>query len=230
MNNDNIDDTAPEEGARIPTDRRPLGFWLRVVDAQLTSRFAGAFAAEGVTRRDWMLLNALSGDVDHPGFTHTHEGKRPGFARKRGGKRLRALADRGWISATDSDSGWELTPDGRAAQERLGEAVSRIRAEVAGAVAPEDFATTMASLEAIARKLGWDESHPHPRGRRGHGRGRLHGWRHGHRFGHRPEFGHRFEPGLEPGHRPEYEPRLKPSFEHNAHHGWRSGHPRPDNA
>ena len=50
----------------VPTDRRPLGYWLRTVDGLLTREFAAAFDGVGVTRRDWMLLNALSGDVDAP--------------------------------------------------------------------------------------------------------------------------------------------------------------------
>src|SRR4051794_14030087 len=61
-----IDNDAPQGADRIPTDRRPLGFWLRSVDALITREFAAAFQTEGVTRRDWMLLNALAGDVDAP--------------------------------------------------------------------------------------------------------------------------------------------------------------------
>src|SRR5687767_8652700 len=93
MNTDDINDenTEPEntdaETAGIPTDRRPLGYWLRIVDALITREFAAAFESEGVTRRDWMLLNLLSGDVEAPGFAER-------MARK--GKRLRRLEDLGW--------------------------------------------------------------------------------------------------------------------------------------
>ena len=94
-----------------------------------------------------MLLNALSGDVELPAFAER-------FARK--GKRLRGLEERGWVEET-GDGTWALTDEGRAAKERLGAIVDGIRSRVAGAVSPEDFATTMASLEAIARELGWEE-------------------------------------------------------------------------
>ena len=66
-----------------------------------------------------------------------------------------------------------LTDAGREARDRLEGQVSALRERVAGAVSAEDFATTLRSLEAIARELGWDESQPMPRGHRG---GRRHGF------------------------------------------------------
>ena len=53
-------------------------------------------------------------------------------------------------------------------------------------ISDEDYATTMATLETMARNLGWDESQGMPGrgpgGWRGHGHGhhRGHGRRHGH--------------------------------------------------
>ena len=179
-------------------DRRPLGYWLRIVDDLITREFAAAFETEGVTRRDWMLLNALAGDIDAPGFAER-------LARK--GKRLRRLEELGWAEQ-QGDGTWALTDAGRTAKERLGEVVSGIRSRVAGAVPPEDFATTLASLEAIARELGWDETTPFPRGR-GFGPGRRFGgprpFRPDIRFGFGPNLHHGFEPGR-PG-RPGTDPR-----------------------
>ncbi|SIT86204.1 MarR family winged helix-turn-helix transcriptional regulator [Microbacterium sp. RU33B] len=175
--------STPDEG--VPTDRRPLGYWLRVVDALLTREFATAFENEEVSRREWMLLSIIAGDVERPGLAER-------FARK--GKKLRSLEDRGWVAQT-ADGTWSLTDEGRAAKERLGGIVDGLRSRVAGAVPPEDFATTMASLEAIARELGWDDEARMPR----HGFGR--GGRRGFGPGLRPGFGpgHRFGPGFGPG-------------------------------
>ncbi|MET0812401.1 MAG: hypothetical protein ABWY03_05050 [Microbacterium sp.] len=158
---------------------RPLGFWLRAVDGLLTREFFAGFEGEGVTRRDWMLLNVLSGDVEIPGLAER-------IARK--GKRLRGLAERGWVEE-NGDGTWVLTDEGRAAKERLAGIVDGLRDRVAGAVSPEDYATMTASLEAIARELGWDETDGGPRGgfgpRFGFGRGRGRGFA--------------FGPGLRPG-------------------------------
>ncbi len=152
MNDDfDHDTTSPDEQGG---PQRPLGYWLRLVDGLLSREFATAFEGEGVTRREWMLLNAHSGDIDAPGLSER-------LARK-GGKRLRRLEQLGWAEE-QGDGTWVLTDAGREARERLGAAVSGIRSRVSGAVSPEDYATTVASLEAIARDLGWDENQPFPR-------------------------------------------------------------------
>jgi len=167
---------------------RPIGYWLRAADRLITREFAIAFEDEGVSRREWMILNVLGGTVDAPELAARIQ---------RGGKKLRGLAERGWV--TEDDGAWTLTDEGRAAAARLSEVVAGIRAKVAGAVSPEDFATTLASLEAIARELGWDVDGapldargPGRRFRPGFGRRGRHG------FGPRDGFGPGFGPGEHP--------------------------------
>jgi hypothetical protein len=112
-----------------------------------------------------------------------------------------ALADRGWVAP--SGSGWQLTEEGRAAKERIGEKTAAIRERVSRAVPEEDFATMLSSLEAIARELGWKEGvRLPPRGRthgkRGHGRVPFGPWAgrrflaraHAHRMAHRDALDH----------------------------------------
>src|SRR5215207_9036486 len=43
----------------LPTDRRPLGYWLRAIDGPLRESMRDAFAAFGVTRREWRTLTTL---------------------------------------------------------------------------------------------------------------------------------------------------------------------------
>ena len=233
MNTEDISDNDNDnDSGSGPTDRRPLGYWLRVVDGLLTHEFAVALEAEGLTRRDWMLLNVLSGDVDAPGLNER-------LARK--GKRLRSLEDRGWAEQR-GDGTWVLTDLGRSEKERIGEIVDGIRSRVVDAVGDEAFATTMASLEAIARELGWDESDagrrgfPHGPGFGGFGRPRP--FRPEIRFGWGPNRHHGFEPGR-PGHpgRPgtwdeaphdAYDDGCRghgPSHHAHAHHGEHHGRP-----
>jgi hypothetical protein len=207
-NEDFTQNSEPPREDGIPTDARPLGYWLRTVDALITREFATALAAEDVSRRDWMLLNALSGAVDVPGLADK-------LARR--GKRLRSLAERGWV--VENDGRWELTDEGRAAQQRLGDLVQGVREKVAGAVSPEDFATMTASLEAIARELGWDENARMPhRGRRGFGP-RHRGFGPG--FPHAP-FGEGFGPGDFRGYGPGFRRGFGPGFAG----GFASGDPR----
>lgn len=212
MNNEDTDFTPSDEGTPgtapegVPTDRRPLGYWLRAVDGLITREFAAAFDGADIDRRDWMLMNALSGDAPLPAFAER-------FVRK--GKRLRNLAERGWVEE-NGDGTWSPTDEGRVARAQLGETVDGIRSRVAGAVSPEDYATTMASLEAIARELGWEEGQRMPRGGRGRGFGP----------GFRPGFGPGFRGGFAPGFRggPGFGPGFRHGFapeQHEAHgHGF----------
>jgi hypothetical protein len=180
-------DTSSDQNASAAADAgatgsRPLGAWLRLVDRLIAREFATAFADDEVTRRDWMLLNAVAGTVDAPWMT------------ERAGKRIVRLARRGWIARVDGS--WSLTDSGREALDRLGAKVDAVRTKVAGALPADEFAQLTASLETIARELGWDESQPMPRrGRAPKGRERGAGWGpfdHGHGFGgHGHEFGER---------------------------------------
>lgn len=197
---------------------RPFGFWLKLVDRRLSEEMETLFAADGITRRDWRILNLLAGEVRDERLTERLSAKPHALHR---------LVERGWIDGMPP----KVTDAGRAARVRLEDQVRALRERVAGAVPAEDFATTLRTLEAVARELGWDESQPLPRGHRGgrrghaghggrrHGFGGWHGARmhhgfgapagaegpdahagheshegHGGRFEHRPGFGPGFGP------------------------------------
>lgn len=141
---------------------RPFGFWLKAVDRLMAAEFASAFESEGITRREWRLLNVVDGTV--PAAHAKSDRPLPSY-------KLARLIERGWV--TDADGTWTLTDEGRAAKERLGGIVDGIRAKVTDAVPADDLATTMSTLEQLARTFGWDEETPLPRGRgrRGFGAG-----------------------------------------------------------
>lgn len=172
---------------------RPFGFWLKVIDRRLSDEMEALFASDGITRRDWRVLNLLAGDArdEH-------------LAARLGAKphALHRLAERGWVDGFPP----EVTDAGREARDRLAEQVSALRERVAGTVSPEDFATTLRSLEAIATELGWDESQPLPRGRRGGRRHGFGGW-HGAGVGHGAGTGHGFGRGHGFGHHPGFRPQ-----------------------
>lgn len=173
---------------------RPLTFWMRAAETALSSEMHRTLSAEGLDRRDWAVLNVLAGERDIPELAERVQ---------RGGKRVRSLAARGW--AAERDGAWIITDDGRRERDRIHALVSGVRDRVRSTVTEEDYATTVASLEAIARGLGWDETSPRrfgPRGRHGfgHGFGRGHGC--GPRFGehpHRGDHAHRGEHAFERG-------------------------------
>lgn len=153
----NTDRTSPAQHAN-----RPLGFWLKVVDRRISEEMEALFEADGISRRDWRMLNLLAGTA-HDEHLADRLHTKPHV--------LHRLVERGWVAGFPP----EITEAGREARERLESQVTALRQRVAGAVSPEDFATTMRSLEAIARELGWDESQRPTRERRG---GRRFGGRH----------------------------------------------------
>lgn len=173
------DRDGPDHDAPDQTDRRPFGFWLKLIDRRLSEEMEELFAADGITRRDWRMLNLLAGTAQDERLAERVHAKPHAVHR---------LAQRGWVTGFPP----KITDAGREARDRLENEVTALRERVSGAVSPEDFATTLRSLEAIARELGWDESQPFPRGRRG---GRRHGSRGqehhegAERFGHRHGFG-----------------------------------------
>ncbi len=157
-----------------PGSSLPLGFWLPTVDRLLEREFEAAFVDLDVTRREWQALNLIAGEVRDERLRAKLDA-RPG--------RLVALVDRGWV--TGEPGAWQLTETGREAHAHLKERVDGIRARVHGAVSPDDYATTLASLEAIARALGWNESDADRPGRGRFGRRGRKAWgpRHGRGFG-----------------------------------------------
>lgn len=203
--------TTPDTQNDDSTDR-PFGSWLKAVDRLMAAEFAAAFEGEHASRRDWRLLNVVDGTVPARRPLHPHK--------------LHRLVERGWVVA-DGD-GWALTEDGRAAKERLTAVVDEIRAKVSGAASEEDMATTIATLEKIARAFGWDEETPLPRKHRHGFGGRFprrfgrpfgrdvdprHGFDHGHGFGHGRDFG----PGRGFGHGARHEHGFDPEGGYEAH-------------
>ena len=203
MNTDQIHSDHPE---RDEAERRPFGFWLKVVDRRLSEEMERLYAADGIHRSDWRMLNLLADRADDERLARRLHAK-PHV--------LHRLVERGWVAGFPP----AITDAGRAARDRLESSVDGLRERIAGAVSPDQFATTLRSLEAIARELGWDESQPLPRGRRGGRRfgERPHEHHEGEPFGRRRRFGHGFEPREHFGGRGDFGPGFGPR-RHGGHH------------
>ncbi|UNK71038.1 hypothetical protein [Microbacterium sp. H1-D42] len=212
----------------------PFGYWITAVDRLMKAEFATVFADERVTRREWRMLNVIDGTA----FARVP-------SRPLRGPKMRRLIDLGWIERTadtSSPGGWTLTDAGRLAKTRLSAAVDELRARVAGAVTPDEYAALTASLEKIAREFGWEEGKRLPRrpeGRQRHGHDCEHGRRHAHGRHHAHE-DHR-----DGGHRHGYETRdghadrhgrgadAHPGYAHHDHphhRGSHHGHPHRGHA
>jgi DNA-binding MarR family transcriptional regulator len=163
----------------IPTDRRPLGFWLRAIEGPLRENMRNAFATFGVTRREWRTLTTLHAGPatlaeiqaglpprrEHPGRDHVGHGPR-------GHRTLEQLLDgfvqRGW--ATLDRGSFALTAEGERIHDAVLTNVQTVRAQVTAGIPDADYATTMSTLEKIAGNVGWQPGQRpmRHRGPRGH--------------------------------------------------------------
>ena len=132
-----------------PTDRRPIGFWLTLVDRLIEARLERTL--DSLTRRHWQVLNVVQqGPINRAGIDARI---RPFIGAE--GTTAREVADleaRGWVADA---KGLVLTDKGAREFQRLLALVSADRQTLMNGIAPEAYATTVATLEAMARNLGW---------------------------------------------------------------------------
>jgi len=135
------------------TDLRPIGYWLKLVDQLINEQFATTLEEHGVTRRQWQLLGTLSRG---PASVDQLTREVAPFLDTEGEtvvEHLAELVESGWV--TVSEAGYAITDRGRIAYQRLAEVVSVNRDAATHDVSPADYATTLATLERVARNLGW---------------------------------------------------------------------------
>ena len=138
------------------TDTRPIGFWLRLVDRLLEERFAAVLEEHGVTRGQWQLLNVVS----NGGATaEVVERAVAPFTDADGGPvsaQLAELIESGWVELSGPE--YRLTERGATAHDRLAEVIAELRASSTDGLSEDDYARTLATLERMARNLGWTEA------------------------------------------------------------------------
>jgi len=91
-----------------PLDPRNLAHRLTAVGGALHHRLLTQLRDDDLHPKTVLLLSVIDGRIDAPWVTDRLA---------RGGKRINALADRGWITRTDD--AWTLTDEGRAVLDRV---------------------------------------------------------------------------------------------------------------
>lgn len=142
------------------TDRRPIGFWLKLVDRLIDEQFAQTLDEHGVTRRQWQLLNVLAQspstvaqlDAAIAPFLGSATDDIPAESSV---EHLTELIESGWVDATIS--GYELTDRGAAALGRLEAVVTEQRTVIAHGITDAEYLATVDVLERVARNLGWSD-------------------------------------------------------------------------
>ncbi|MGY1770855.1 hypothetical protein [Blastococcus sp. SYSU D00813] len=126
---------------------RPIGWWVKHLDALLEDVVDAAVAGEGLTRRHWQVLHTLAGaPVDEDALVRAladFDGHLPVIAAD--------LFGRGWVDrATGSLA---LTDEGRTAHERLERAIGRVRRHVADGLSRQEYERTILVLSRMAQNI-----------------------------------------------------------------------------
>lgn len=135
---------------------RPIGYWLKLVDRLIDENLDGVFQHSGLTRRHWQVLNTIRDGVSEEtsvdGVLSPFTGAAAGGASAVMAE-IDDLVRRGWVAR--GDQGLSVTVAGNHAYHDLLDAVSVARERVAEGVSREEYARTVATLERMARNLGW---------------------------------------------------------------------------
>ena len=156
----------PLSGSITGSAGRPLGYWVKLVDTLLEETVDTAFEERGgLTRRHWQVLSVVR---DGASSTAQVDAVLAPFVRTAGGTGTTAplvadLRQRGWLSGHEHLAGapedvgtLAVTVAGERAFEELQAVITARREQLTAGVAARDYEVTVATLERMARNLGWD--------------------------------------------------------------------------
>lgn len=137
----------------VHDERRPIGFWLRLVDRLIDEGFAETIEEHGITRRQWQLLSQL-GASPIP-LDDVARRLEPFLADSETSTEdeLRELVESDWVRT--ETAGLVLTDTGAVAFGRLSERVTELRGRASEGIPVEEYNRAVATLERMARNLGW---------------------------------------------------------------------------
>jgi DNA-binding MarR family transcriptional regulator len=155
------DDPTPATTPPVGAPDRPIGYWLKLVDRLIDESFDGVFQHSGLTRRHWQVLNTIRDGVSEEtsvdGVLSPFTGAAPvaGHGASAVTAEIDDLVRRGWV-ARDGAGSLSVTVAGNHAYHDLLDAVSVSRERVADGISRAEYAQTVATLERMARNLGWE--------------------------------------------------------------------------
>jgi DNA-binding MarR family transcriptional regulator len=127
--------------------QRPIGWWVKHLDALLEDVVDGAVAGEGLTRRHWQVLHSLAGA---PASETALARELADFAADVPAVTA-DLSGRGWVDGAAGPLA--LTDEGRLAHERLERAIGRVRRHVADGLSRQEYERTVLVLRRMAENV-----------------------------------------------------------------------------
>jgi DNA-binding MarR family transcriptional regulator len=139
--------------------QRPIGWWVKRLDALLEQAVDSAVVGEGLARRHWQVLHSLAADARRESELRATLADLPGDV----GVVVTELVERGWAERPAGDS-VALTAEGRAAHDRVAAEVGRVRRRLADGLSHQEHERTIIVLsrmvENLERALGQDGGQP----------------------------------------------------------------------
>lgn len=136
--------------------KRPLGYWLKLVDSLIDEQFAATLEEHGVTRRQWQVLNLL--EQQPATEAQLNAGLSPFFASpdepQSLTEHLAELVESGWVTVLNGE--YSITDRGHVSLLKLSELVEKIRTQFGQDLDGSEYDAVVETLEKIARNLGWD--------------------------------------------------------------------------
>lgn len=121
--------------------QRPIGWWIKRLDAVLEQALDTTVAGEGLTRRHWQVMHGLAEGPVPADALRAALADFPGDI----GAVVDDLVERGWASRRPVGD-VELTADGVGVHGRAAEAVGRVRRCLADGLSAEEYGRTVGVL------------------------------------------------------------------------------------
>jgi hypothetical protein len=132
------------------TEQRPIGWWVKHLDDLLEQVVDRSLAADGLTRRHWQVLHALSfGSMDE---RDVRDVLAPFGGPVDAGSVVADLTARGWVTRGE-DGRFGHSGAGRAAEERLFGRITQLRRAVTDGLSAEEYERTVTALERMAANV-----------------------------------------------------------------------------
>ena len=134
-------------------EERPIGWWVRRLDALLEEAVDAVVTGEGLTRPHWQVLHSMATGTEREADVATALADFPGDV----DTVVSDLVGRGWVVRMGTGR-VGLTPEGAAAHDRVHRAVGRVRRHVADGLSRSEYERTILVLrrmvDNIERALG----------------------------------------------------------------------------
>ncbi|HEX2075021.1 MAG TPA: hypothetical protein VHF92_14660 [Geodermatophilus sp.] len=130
--------------------QRPIGWWIKRLDALLEDVVDAAVAGEGLTRRQWQVLHSLADRETEEAALR--DGLRDFAAPRELDAVLADLVARGWVERPEGGR-VRLTADGRAAHDRIAAAIGRVRRHVTDGLSQREYERTVLVLSRMAANV-----------------------------------------------------------------------------